>query len=143
MQHFCIYEQFLTKYHSTISLIWLLFLPRFSSNVFLQPLKVSHIHFILQNVPAKREETFIWEKNVLPKRDPGFMKVGSLLGEIIHFHTNRFWFSIEFFYKVRSHLTEALNLLACFFLHINTPQIRCKKCQHSEINRLVGMRFQN
>ena len=30
------------------------------------------MHFILKNVPAKRDETFICEKNVPPKRDPSF-----------------------------------------------------------------------
>ena len=37
------------------------------------------MHFINKDVPAKREEMFIWEKNVPPKRDLGFMKEGNLL----------------------------------------------------------------
>ena len=52
--------------------------------------KISHMHFINENVLTKRDETFIWEKNVPPKRDPGFMNVGSLLGGRIYFHINRF-----------------------------------------------------
>ena len=66
------------------------------------------MHFISKNVPAKLDETCIWEKDVQPKRDPSFMKVGSLLGERIFFHS--FLFLIEFFYKARSRLTEALTL---------------------------------
>ena len=31
------------------------------------------MHFKNKNVPAKREEMFTCEKNVSPKRDPGFM----------------------------------------------------------------------
>ena len=59
-------------------------------------------------------------KNVPPKRDPGFMKVGSLLSGRIYFHINRLWFSIEFVYKVRSRLTETLTLQGSFFLYIET-----------------------
>ena len=33
------------------------------------------MHFINKNTPAKWDEMFIWEKNVPPKQDPGFMKV--------------------------------------------------------------------
>ena len=43
------------------------------------------MHFINESVPVKLDETFIWEKNVPPKRDPGFMKVGSQLGGRIYF----------------------------------------------------------
>ena len=50
------------------------------------------MHFISKNAPAKRDETFIWEKNVPPKRGPGFMKVGSLLGGRIYFDITRFRF---------------------------------------------------
>ena len=56
---------------------------------------------INKNVPAKRNETFICEKNVSTKQDPGFLKVGSMLGGRIYF-------------KVRSSLTEALTLLGFF-----------------------------
>ena len=63
-----------------------MFLSRFSSNVFLQSLKISHIHFTLKNVPAKHEETFIREKNDQPKRDPSFLKVTSLFRGIVYFH---------------------------------------------------------
>ena len=52
----------------------------------------SNILFITKNVPANRDEMFIWEKNVPRKRDPGFMKVGSLIDGRIFFHINRFWF---------------------------------------------------
>ena len=48
------------------------------------------MHFTNENVPAKWNETFIWGKNVLPKQDPGFMNVESLLGGRIFFHINRF-----------------------------------------------------
>ena len=51
---------------------------------------------------------FMWEKNVPPKRDPGFIKMRFLLGVSIYY-------SIEFFCKVRSHLTKALTLRGCFF----------------------------
>ena len=68
------------------------FLLCFSLNVFPHSLKISHMHFISKNIPAKRNETFIWINNVPPKRDPGFMKVGSLLGGRIYFHRNRSWF---------------------------------------------------
>ena len=52
------------------------------------------MHFISKNIPAKRDETFIWEKIVPPKRGPGFIKVGSLLGGRIYFHKTDFDFSI-------------------------------------------------
>ena len=45
-----------------------------------------------KNFPAKRDELFILEKNVPPKRNLGFMKVGSLVGGRINFHINRFRF---------------------------------------------------
>ena len=54
---------------------------------------------------------FIWGKNVPPKRDRGFMKVGSLL---IYFHINGTYILVESFYEVRSRLTEALILPVCF-----------------------------
>ena len=72
------------------SLIW--FLLRFSWNTFLQSLKILHINFKNKNVPVNRDEIFIWGKNVPSKRDPSFMKVGSLLGGRIYFHINRFRF---------------------------------------------------
>ena len=87
----CLYEKKRPGY-STSWLIWLLLLLRFSLNVFLHSLKISHMHFMSKNVPAKRDETFVWEKNVPPKRDPDFMKVVSLLGGRIYFHINRSWF---------------------------------------------------
>ena len=83
---------FFMDYYSTSSFIWLPFLLRFLLNAFLQYLKISHMHFINKNGPAKRDETFIWGKKVSPKQDPGFMNVGSLLGGRIYFHINRFWF---------------------------------------------------
>ena len=63
-----------------------------------------------QKRPCKAGRDVYMGKNVPPKRDPGFMRVGSLLGGIIYFHITDFDFSIEFFYKVRSRLTEALTL---------------------------------
>ena len=47
------------------------------------------MHFKNKNVPAKWYKMFLWE-DVPPKRNPGFMKVGFLLGERIFFHINRF-----------------------------------------------------
>ena len=73
------------------------------------------MHFVNKNVPAKQDETFTQEKNVPPKRDPGFMNVGSLLGGIIYFHIKNFDFSIEFLNKVTCRLTEALALPGRFF----------------------------
>ena len=48
------------------------------------------MHFINKNISAKQDEMFIWEKNASPKRDPGFIKVRSLLGDRINIHINRF-----------------------------------------------------
>ena len=48
------------------------------------------MHINNKDVPAKRDEMFIWDKNAPPKRDPGLMKKGSLLGGRIYFHINRF-----------------------------------------------------
>ena len=45
---------------------------------------------IKKNISTTWDEMFTWEKNVPPKRDPGFMKVGSMLGGITYFHINRF-----------------------------------------------------
>ena len=45
-----------------------------------------------QKRPYKAGRTVYMGKNVPPKWDPGFMKVGSLLGGRIYFHINRFWF---------------------------------------------------
>ena len=49
------------------------------------------MQFANKNVPAMRNQMFIWEKNVPPKQDPGFMKVVSLLGRI-YYHKNTFCF---------------------------------------------------
>ena len=46
--------------------------------------------FINKNILAKRDEMFMRGKKVQPKRDPGSMKVGNLLGERIYFHINSF-----------------------------------------------------
>ena len=59
-------------------------------NVFLQTLKILHMHFINKNDSAKRDDLFILAENFPPKGDLGFMKVGSLLGERIYFYINRF-----------------------------------------------------
>ena len=40
--------------------------------------------FLHKNVPAKEDQMFMWEKNVPPKRDPGFIKMGFLLGVSIY-----------------------------------------------------------
>ena len=70
------------------------------------------MHFINENVPAKRDETVIWKKTPVPskrarKRDLGFTNLGS---------------SIELFYKVRSRLNEGLSYFTGMcFLHKNTP----------------------
>ena len=53
---------------------------------------------INKNIPAKRDKVFVWEKNVPPERDPGFMKVVSLLGGKIYFYINKF----EFFESILS-----------------------------------------
>ena len=45
-----------------------------------------------QKRPCKAGWNAYMGKNVPPKRDPGFIKVGSLLGGRIYFHINRFWF---------------------------------------------------
>ena len=79
-----------------------------------------HMHLINKNVPLQSGTKRLYGKeNVPPKRDPGFMKVGSLLGGRVYFYINvfdsDFDFSIEFFYKVRSRLTEIPTLLGCFF----------------------------
>ena len=92
------------NYCSTGSLIWLSFLLRFSLNAFLQFLKISHMHFINKNVPAKWDETFIWGKSSHQSEIPVFWTVGG----IIYFHITDFDFSIELFHKVRSRLTEPL-----------------------------------
>ena len=36
--------------------------------------------FFLFAFPAKRDEMFLWEKVIPPRRDTGFMNVGSVLG---------------------------------------------------------------
>ena len=72
------------------------------------------MHFIKKR-PCKAGENAYCEENVPPKRNLGFMKVGSLLVGIIYFQINRFDFSIEFFQKMRSRLTEALTLPGYFF----------------------------
>ena len=76
-------------------------------------------------------------KNVPPKRDPGFMKVGSLLGRRIYFYTD-FDFSVEFFYKVRSRLTEARTLPECFFSIYKHP---LNISRYSQENAYVGVSF--
>ena len=43
-----------------------------------------------QKRPCKAGWNVYMGKNLPPKRDPGFMKVGSLLGGRTYFHTNRF-----------------------------------------------------
>ena len=47
------------------------------------------MYFKNEDVPAKRDKMFIWDKNVPAKLDPAFIKMGS--GRIC-FHINRFWF---------------------------------------------------
>ena len=71
--HFCFYDLFLTKHWSIAHSFSFCF-----SYTFYQSLKMLHMHFINKNVPAKR--------------DPGFMKVGSLFAGRIYCHINRFWF---------------------------------------------------
>ena len=39
-----------------------------------------------------------------------FMKLKSLLAWTIYFHIKGFYFSVEFFYQVRPHITDALTL---------------------------------
>ena len=68
------------------------------------------MHFIKKNVPAKWDKMFVWGKNIPPKQNPGFMKVGTLL---IYFTI--FSFLIESFYEVKCRFTEALALPGCFF----------------------------
>ena len=103
----------------TSSLIWPLFLLRFSSNVLLQFLKILHLHYINKNVPTKREEMFIWEENVPPKRDPSFMKVGSLLDGTIYFDINRFWFFNKILLEGEISLNRGPHFAGMFFLYIN------------------------
>ena len=54
-----------------------------SQTVFLQFLKILHLHFT-NNIPAMRNEM-----RISPKQDPGLMAVKSLR---IYFHISRFWF---------------------------------------------------
>ena len=54
MHHFCSYELIFTKYLPTV--IWILFLLHFSSNVFLPTLKILRMCFIGKNIPAKQEK---------------------------------------------------------------------------------------
>ena len=68
-----------------------------------------------QKRPCKVGWNVYMGKIVPPKRDPGFLNVGSLVGGIIHLHIADFDFSIELFYKVRSRLTEPLTLPGCCF----------------------------
>ena len=48
--------------------------------------------FYKQKRPCKAGWNVYKGRNVPPKRDLGFMKMGSLLGGWIYFHINRFWF---------------------------------------------------
>ena len=72
--------------------------------------------FYKQKCPCrKRDETFIWEKTSHQSEIPVLWKWNPCyVGEFIFISTD-FDFSIEFFYKVRSRLTEALTLPGCFF----------------------------
>ena len=54
-----------------------------------------------QKPPCKVIRNVYMGKKFPSKRDPGFMKVESLLGGRIYFHINRFWYLIEFVYKAR------------------------------------------
>ena len=117
MHHFCFCELFFAKYRSTV--IWILFLLYFSLNVFLQSSKISCMQLINKNVPAKRDKMFTLEKNVPPKKDSEFMKVGSLLGRMIHF-INIIWFCNRTLLSGVISLSQGHHFGRMFFPHINT-----------------------
>ena len=87
MHHFCFYKLFFAIHWPTAQGF-----DFCSYHAFLQSSKILHIHFINKIVPAKRDGMFILEKNVPPKRDSDFMKVGSLLGGRTYFNTTGFLF---------------------------------------------------
>ena len=80
-----------------------------------------------KNIPANRGKMFIWKKNVPPKRDAGFMKAVSLLGEMTYFHINRFWFFNGILLSGEISLSRGPHFAGMFFLHVNTPLLLTNK----------------
>ena len=79
-----------------------------SQTVFLQFLKILHLHFT-NNIPAMRNEM-----RISPKQDPGLMAVESLR---IYFHISRFWV----FNRILLSGKISLNRSPHFFIHTTTP----------------------
>lgn len=63
----------------------------------------------------------LYQTNVPLKRDPGFIKVGSLLGGITYSHTNRFQFFNRILLQGDISLNGGRHFVGMFFLHISTP----------------------
>ena len=95
-------------------LTWLLFLLRFLSNVFHQSVKKIHMH----KFPCKVRWIVYMEKNVPPKRDPGFMKLGYLLGVRVYFHIHRFWFFNRILLKGEISLNRGPFFAGVLFPHL-------------------------
>ena len=74
--------------------------------------------FANKHIPAKQVEMFIWEKNVPPKRDPGFMKAGSLIGGRIYFRVNRFWIFNRIILQGEISFKWGPHLAVIFFPHV-------------------------
>ena len=68
-----------------------------------------------QNRPCKAGWNVYMGKNAPTNWCPGFMNVGYLLGGIIYFHINRFWF----FNRIEISLNRDPGFVGIFFLHIN------------------------
>ena len=92
-----------------------------SSNVFPQSLKILRMPFMNKNIPAERDEMFLWKKKVSPKWDPVFLKDGFMLGRMIYFHINRFWYFNRVLLSGEISPNRGPHFSGMFFLHINTP----------------------
>ena len=72
-----------------------------------------------QKYPYKAAWNVYMAKNAPPKRDHGFMTVGSLLGGRIYFHVDRFWFFNRILLLGEISLNRGPHIDGMFFLHIN------------------------
>ena len=105
------------------SLIWLsvfimLFVKCFFCNIW-----IYYRCFFKQKYPWKKGQNVYMEKNVSPKWDVGFMKVGSLLGvgEFIFMYINRFWFFTKILLYGEISFYRDSHFAGMTFPHTNNP----------------------